>query len=128
MKPKKPFYVSKKIFGDNLGVEIQPNNMKRGSNIYNDEIDQDFLNRQLVRLGKKHDIKIIPACNEHYLTKEESSVHDVLLAIGSHQPIYSNFRLRYPVPEFYLKTGEEVKSFFARAFDRLYSEGFAEEI
>ena len=36
-----------KIFGDNLGIEVQPNNMKRSSNIYNDEIDQNFLNRQL---------------------------------------------------------------------------------
>lgn len=53
----------KEIFQDKLGIEIQPNNMKRGSNVYNDEIDQQFLNRRLIDLGKKHNIKIIPACN-----------------------------------------------------------------
>jgi DNA polymerase III subunit alpha len=106
----------KKIFGDNLGIEVQPNNMKRGSNIFNDEIDQFFLNRQLINLGKKHDIRVVAACNTHYLTKEEAETHDVFLAIGSHQPIYSNFRLRYTVPDFYLKTGDEVKAFFSRNY------------
>jgi DNA polymerase-3 subunit alpha len=114
----------KMMFGDNLGIEVQPNNMKRGSNIYNDEIDQQFINRKLIDLGKAHGIKIVPACNAHYLTKEEHSTHDVLLAIGSHQPVYSNYRLKYNVPDFYLKTGEEVKSFFARN----YGEDFANEI
>jgi DNA polymerase III subunit alpha len=39
----------KELFDDNLGIEVQPNNMKRGSNIFNDEIDQNFLNRQLIK-------------------------------------------------------------------------------
>lgn len=106
----------KKIFGSNLGIEVQPNNMKRGSNIFNDEIDQFFLNRQLINLGKKHDVRVVAACNTHYLTKEESDTHDVFLAIGSHQPVYFNYRLRYPVPDFYLKTGDEVKAFFTRNY------------
>jgi len=106
----------KSIFGDNLGLEIQPNNMKRGSNVYNDEIDQTFLNRQLVNLGKKYDVKVVAACNAQYLRKEDYETHDVLLAIGSHQPIHSNFRLKYPVPEFYLKSGDEVKNFFIRNY------------
>ena len=106
----------KKIFGSNLGVEVQPNNMKRGSNIFNDEIDQFFLNRQLITLGKKHGVRVVAACNTHYLTKEESETHDVFLAIGFHQPVFSNYRLRYPVPDFYLKTGDEVKAFFTRNY------------
>lgn len=114
----------KVLFGENLGLEIQPNNMKRGSNHYNDEIDQQFLNRRMIDLGKSHGIKVVPACNAHYIRKEESSVHDVFLAIGSHQPAYSNFRLKYNVPEFYLKTGDEVKAFFARN----YGEELAEEL
>ena len=114
----------KELFGDNLAIEVQPNNMKRGSNIFNDEIDQQFLNRRLIDLGKAHNIKVVPACNAHYLTKEDSAVHDVFLAIGSHQPVYSNFRLKYNVPEFYLKTGDEVEAFFARN----YGEDFAKEI
>ena len=114
----------KELFGENLGIEVQPNNMKRGSNIYNDEIDQQFLNMKLIALGKATGIRVVPACNAHYLTKEESDVHDVFLAIGSHQPKYSNFRLKYNVPDFYLKSGDEVKSFFARN----HGEDFAAEL
>lgn len=110
------------LFGDDLAIEIQPNNMRRGSNVYNDEIDQMFLNRQLINLGKKFNVKVIPACNTHYVEKQDASVHDVLLAIGSHQPIYSNFRLKYPVEDFYLKSGDEVKSFFSRNYGEEYSD------
>lgn len=114
----------KSLFGDNLGVEVQPNNMKRGSNIYNDEIDQQFLNRRLIELGKKHSIRIVPTCNSHYLKKEDADTHDVFLAIGAHQPKYSNFRLKYSTPDFYLKDVNEVKSFFSRN----WGDDFAEEI
>jgi len=115
----------KVLFGENLAIEVQPNNMKRGSNIFNDEIDQQFLNRKLIDLAKTHNVKVVPACNAHYLTKEEADIHDTLLCIGSHgQPKYSNFRLKYPVPEFYLKTGDEIVNFFSRN----YGEDFAKEI
>jgi len=114
----------KMIFGENLAIEVQPNFMKRGSNIFNDEIDQQFLNLRLIELGKAHNVKIVPACNAHYLKKEDHDIHDVFLAIGAHQPKYSNFRLKYTVPEFYLKTGDEVVSFFTRNF----GEEFAKEI
>lgn len=114
----------KEIFEDRLGLEVQPNNMKRGSNAFNDEIDQQFLNRRNIEWGKKHNIRVVPTCNAHYLKKEDHEVHDVLLSIGSHQPIYSNYRLRYPVPDFYLKTGDEVKAFFGRN----YGEEFAEQM
>jgi len=114
----------KSIFQDNLGLEVQPNNMRRGSNIFNDEIDQNFLNRQLINLGAKHNIKVVATSNTHYLTKDQSNTHDVFLAIGAHQTVFSNYRLRYPVPEFYLKSGEEVKNFFIRN----YGEAVAQQL
>ena len=114
----------KKIFNEDLGIEVQPNNLKRNANPYSEEIDQKFINHQLINLGKKLNIKIVPACNSHYLNKEDAETHDVLLAIGSHQPVYSNFRIKYSVPDFYLKSGDEVKSFFSRN----YGEEFAKQI
>lgn len=111
----------KDLFGDDLGLEVQANTLKRGSTHYNDSIEQIFVNAQLIRLGKKHNVRIVPTTNAHYLKKEDAETHDVMLAIGSHQPVYSNFRLRYDCPEFYLKTGEEIKTFF----ERNYGEEFA---
>lgn len=106
----------KELFGDNLGVEVLANNMKRNATIFTHEIDQKFLNRMSVKLAKKYNIKIVAACNTHYLKKEEYETHDVLLAIGSKSPKYSNFRLKYNVNDFYLKSEEEMISFFSRNF------------
>lgn len=112
------------IFGEDLGLEVQPNTLKRGSNIYNDVIEQVFVNRQIINLGKKFNVRVVPTCNVHYAKKEDADTHDVMLAIGSHQPVFSNFRLKYNCPDFYLKSGDEVKAFF----ERNYGEEYAKEI
>lgn len=114
----------KDIFKEDLGLEVQANNLKRPATFYNQKIDQNYLNRQIINIGKKLDIKVVPTCNTHYLKKEDHETHDVLLAIGCHQPVYSNFRLKYDVPDFYLKSEEEIKAFFSRN----YGEEYAEEI
>lgn len=114
----------KGLFGGDLALEVQPNNMKRNANMYHDEIDQQMLNRRLIDLGKKHNVRVVAACNAHYVKKEDHGTHDALLAIGSHQPIHSNFRLKYTVEDFYLKSGEEVKTFFTRN----YGEELAEQL
>lgn len=110
------------IFGQNLGLEVQANNLKRNANIYNDAIEQKFVNNQLINLSKKFNVRCVATTNSHYLKKEDAGTHDVLLAIGSHQTIYSNFRLKYDSPEFYLKTGDEVKAFFERNYGAEYAE------
>jgi DNA polymerase III subunit alpha len=106
----------KGIFGDSLGIEVQPNNMKSGSANKKDDIDQQFLNRALIKLGEKHNVRVVAASNSHYLSPDESKTHDVLLAMGAHQPVHSSFRLRYPVPEFYPKSEEQVIAFFSRNY------------
>lgn len=111
-----------KIFGDNLGLEVQANTLRRGSNLHNDVIEQVFVNAQIIKLSKKFNVKCVATTNSHYLNKEDAATHDVLLAIGSHQPVSSNFRLKYPCPEFYMKTGDEVKSFFERNYGAEYAE------
>lgn len=106
-----------KIFGrDNLGLEVQANTLKRNANYYHDAIEQTFVNHQIIKLAKKYDLRAVATTNAHYIKKEDADVHNVLLAIGSHQPIYSNFRLKYDCPDFYIKTGDEVKSFFERSY------------
>lgn len=112
------------IFGDSLGVEIQSHNLMRGATHYSCAVDQPFTNRHLIRLATKLNLKIVPTTNSFYLKKENHETHDVLLAIGSMQPVYSNARIKYDVSDFYLKSGEEVKTFFSRN----YSEEFAKSI
>lgn len=102
------------IFGDNLGLEIQPNNLKRFASAYNDSIEQYFTNFHTIRLAKKLGVRIVPTSNAHYLKKEDSDTHDVLLAIGAGQPTYSNARTKYDVADFFLHSEDEVRDFFSR--------------
>jgi len=104
----------KEIFGEDLGLEIQPNNLKRYASAYNDSIEQYFTNFHTIRLAKKMGVRIVPTSNAHYLCKDDASTHDVLLAIGAGQSTYSNARIKYDVPEFYLHSEQEVREFFER--------------
>ncbi len=113
------------IFGrDNLGIEVQTHALNRPANQYYTAINQIFTNYQLIQLAKKFNIKVVPTCGTRYLTKEQAESHDVLLAIGSMQPIYSNARLKYNTQDLYLKSYDEVVAFFSRNF----GEEFAKEI
>lgn len=105
------------IFGkDNLGVEVQSHALNRPATHYNGSINQVFTNYHLIKLAQQFDLRVVPTCNTHYLKKEHAGIHDVLLAIGAMQPVYSNARLKYNVPDFYLKSGEEMQTFFSRNF------------
>ena len=104
------------IFGEDLGLEVQANTLKRNSSFYSESVEQVFINTHLIRLGKKFNIRVVATTNAHYVKQEDHEVHDTTLAIGSHQPIYSNFRLKYDSPDFYMKSGDEVKSFFERNY------------
>lgn len=106
----------KDIFKENLGLEVQTSNMSRPNIYEHNAFNLNFLNRQIYNLGKKLNIPIVPTCNSHYINKEDHETHDIMLAIGSHQTKFSNFRKRYTSPDFYFKTGEEVYNFFARNY------------
>ncbi len=110
----------KDIFGDSLALEIQPHFLRRLSTAYNDYEDQRLVNNTLIKFGRELDIKVIAACDAHYLTKDQAEAHDVLLAIGSGQPVKSGSRLKYDPehPEFYVKSREEVINFFSRLYPK----------
>jgi len=114
----------KDIFGENLALEVQANNFTRRSSAFNDNIDQKTINYQLIKLSKEFNVKVVGTSNSLYLNKEDADKHDVLLAIGLHQPKSSNFRTKYD-PEnsnFYFKDENEMKSFFNRNFPEISDE------
>jgi len=108
----------KKIFGENLAFEIEPNSLRRLSNIYHGYEDQTLVNRQLIKFGQELDVRIIAATNAHYPTKDKQKAHDVMLAIGAGQPVVSQARLKYS-GDFYLQSREEVIEFFSRNYKDL---------
>lgn len=118
----------KEIFGPNLGLEIQPNGLRRNASGHSDYVDQILTNNTLIKIGKELDIKVFPASETHYLDSAQAGMHDVLTAMGAKQSIKSGQRLRYLdtsgniLPEFYLKSREEVAKFFRRLYPKQVDE------
>lgn len=102
------------IFGDNFALELQPNDLKRRETPYGGAVDQNLINRQLRKIGIELGCRCVVATGSLYSIKEEHRAHDVLLAIGSGQPLRSQSRITYNVNDFYLKSAEEAESYFTR--------------
>jgi len=75
--------------------------------------DQERLIRQAVKLAKEMDIPCVATNDVHYLRKEYSFAHDVLLAIQTQTTIEDPQRLRLGSDQFYFKSPEEMKELFS---------------
>jgi len=67
---------------------------------------------ELLKFGKQFGLKIVATNDVHYVKKEHAEAHDVLLCIQTGAKITDEKRMRYPAPEFYLKTTEEMAALF----------------
>jgi DNA polymerase III subunit alpha len=73
---------------------------------------QHAVAEELLKYGKQFGLKIVATNDVHYVRKDHASAHDVLLCIQTGAKINDENRMRYPAPEFYLKTTEEMAALF----------------
>ncbi|MFK7781164.1 DNA polymerase III subunit alpha [Psychroserpens sp.] len=98
----------KQIFGDDLYVELMRHNQE----------DENRVNPVLIKLAKKHDVKLVATNNTYYCKQEDANAHDILLCVkdGEKQatPIGRGRGYRYGLPnqEYYFKSSEEMKALF----------------
>ncbi len=96
-------------FGEDFYIEI----MRHGQE------NENRANTDLIRLAKKHQVKLIATNNTYYIAKKDANAHDILLCVkdGEQQstPIGRGRGFRYGLPnqEYYFKTAQEMKSLFA---------------
>ncbi|MDR2098191.1 MAG: DNA polymerase III subunit alpha, partial [Spirochaetaceae bacterium] len=91
------------LFGqDNYYLEIQDHGIKA----------QKDSNPGIIEIAKKTGIGLVVTNDVHYLEKADSTVHDVLLCIGTKKKRSDESRLRFDGDQFYLKSGEEMASLF----------------
>lgn len=83
-------------------VELQDHHLKEQAQIRDD----------LIRISKELDLPLIATNDSHYLCKESSSAHDVLLCIGTGALVEEKSRLKFETEEFYLKSTEEMSALF----------------
>ena len=73
---------------------------------------QKTVAKELLQFGKQFGLKIVATNDVHYVRKEHAEAHDVLLCIQTGAKLTDEKRMRYPAPEFYLKTPEEMAALF----------------
>lgn len=97
------------VFGDNYYIELQRHGLR----------DQDTCNEVLIRWAKEYNVKMIATNDSHYVDREDSEAHDILLALQTNADINDKNRFRFTDDnnnlnrEFYLKSPEEMLELFS---------------
>jgi DNA polymerase-3 subunit alpha len=91
------------IFGkDNFYLEIQDSGIH----------EQDIVNKSLLEISQKRKIPLVGTNDVHYLNKEDSHFHDILLCIQTGSTINEEKRLRFSSQEYYFKNYNEIYNAF----------------
>ncbi len=118
------------LFGrEDFYIELQRHGLE---NIDGTGKSQEDVNQILLRLAKKHDLKVICTNDSHYLDQKDSEAHDILLCIntGSKKSDPTNkgemqvegkeeggkktkYRFAFPNNEFFFKTQAQMNKIFA---------------
>ncbi|MDY7033548.1 MAG: DNA polymerase III subunit alpha, partial [Thermodesulfobacteriota bacterium] len=80
---------------------------------------QKTVNQKLVEIGKKLNIPAVATNDCHYLKREDSYAHEVLLCIQTGKVLNDPNRMKFATEEFYFKSPEEMKALFSWCPDAL---------
>lgn len=73
------------------------------------------VNKVLIKMSAKFGIKLVATNDVHYLNRSDAAAHDALLCVGTNKKVSEQNRMRFPGPDFYFKTYEEMSSIFKEA-------------
>ena len=93
----------KNIFKDDYYLELQNNGLPT----------QVMANQKLIMLSRKLGIPLVGTNDAHYLKKEDSYNHEILLCIQTGKKITDEDRMRFQTNEFYIKSPEEMIDYFS---------------
>ncbi len=98
------------IFGqDNFYLELQDHFLK----------EQKEVNLSLLELSKETGIPLVATNDVHYVNKEDTKVHDILLCIQTGKTFQDENRMKFESDEFYLKSPQEMYDLFSYAKEAL---------
>jgi DNA polymerase-3 subunit alpha len=73
----------------------------------------------MVRLSQETGIPLVATNDAHYLKREDACSHEIMLCIHTGKTMSDTSRMRWPTPEFFLKSGAEMQQAFAELEDAL---------
>lgn len=92
----------KSLFGGDFYLELMQHGMD----------EEKVLVPALAQFAADFDLKVVATNDAHYLRREHAGAHDILLCVGTQSKRDDPNRLRFPTPEFYLKTEQEMRELF----------------
>ncbi len=93
----------KHILGpENFYIEVQDNGIP----------EQEEVNKRLIELAKELNIGIVATNDCHYLKRDDSKAHDILLCIQTGKTVNDKTRLHFKSDGFYFKSPDEMKNAF----------------
>jgi DNA polymerase-3 subunit alpha len=70
------------------------------------------INQRLIPMSSELDIPLVATNDVHYINREDTSAHDLLLCIGTNSSIHDEKRMKMPGDFFYLKSPQEMAELF----------------
>jgi len=92
----------KDLFGENFYLEIQNHGIP----------EEEKATKGIIQLSKELDISIVATNDTHYLKKEHTAAHDVLLCIQTNKDFDDPNRLKFSTDQIYFKSSNEMKIAF----------------
>ena len=92
----------KEIFKEGFYLELQNHNME----------EQQKVNELNIKISKETGIPLVATNDVHYINREDSKSHDILMCIQTGKTVDDQNRRRYPSDQFYLKSPEEMWDMF----------------
>jgi len=75
--------------------------------------DQQKILPMMKRLGEEVGLQLVATNDSHYLNRDDSFAHEVLLAIGTGKTLNDEKRMKFYSDDFYVKGPEEMRKVFA---------------
>jgi len=102
----------KKIFGNDYYLEIQrheTHDPTASQDVYPHQI---IANKEILRLGAKHHIKVIATNDVHFVNEDDAEAHDRLICLSTGKDLDDPKRMRYTKQE-WMKTTAEMNAIFS---------------
>jgi DNA polymerase III subunit alpha len=88
--------------------------------IQDHHLEQDkIVTPAIVRLSRESGIPLVVTNDSHYLTKDDSRSHEIMLCIQTGKTMSDENRMRFSTEDFYLKSKEEMLTLFGDYEDAL---------
>ncbi len=102
----------KNIFGEDLYLELQRHptgDPEMDKKVFNDQV---YVNKALLKLGKKLGIKVVATNDTHFINADDAGAHDRLICIGTAKDLDDPNRMHYTKQEWF-KTQAEMQELFS---------------